>query len=60
MLADQLDYIIGVDPHRDSHALAVVHVQSGAVVFEAMLAASSEYRHWNPAAGISGTRMGFF
>jgi len=25
MLADQLDYIVGVDPHRDSHALAVVH-----------------------------------
>ncbi len=24
MLADQLDYIVGVDPHRDSHALAVV------------------------------------
>jgi len=21
MLADQLDYMIGVDPHRDSHAL---------------------------------------
>ena len=34
MLADQLDYIVGVDPHRDSHALAVVHVVSGAVVFE--------------------------
>ena len=26
MLADQLDYIVGVDPHRDSHALAVVEV----------------------------------
>ena len=24
MLADQLDYVVGVDPHRDSHALAVV------------------------------------
>ena len=24
MLADQLDYVIGVDPHRDAHALAVV------------------------------------
>ena len=31
MLADQLDYIVGVDPHRDSHALAVVEVVSGAV-----------------------------
>ena len=35
MLADQLDYVVGVDPHRDSHALAVVDVVSGAVVFEA-------------------------
>ena len=42
MLADQLDYVIGVDPHRDSHALAVVHVVSGAVVFEATVAASSD------------------
>src|SRR4051812_4499636 len=46
MLADQLDYAVGVDPHRDSHALAVVHVRSGVVVFEATVAASSEgYRH---------------
>jgi len=35
MLADQLDYVVGVDPHRDLHALAVVHVLSGAVIFEA-------------------------
>jgi transposase len=41
MLADQLDYVIGVDPHRDSHALAVVHVISGAIVFEATVAANS-------------------
>ena len=33
MLADQLDYIIGVDPHRDSHALAVVQVVSGVAMF---------------------------
>ena len=42
MLADQLDYVIGVDPHRDSHALAVVHVVSGAVVFEATVVASGD------------------
>jgi transposase len=42
MLADQLDYVVGVDPHRDSHALAVVHVVSGAVVFEAAVDASSD------------------
>jgi transposase len=42
MLADQLDYIVGVDPHRDSHALAIVHVVSGAVVFEATVDADSD------------------
>lgn len=41
MLADQLDYVVGVDPHRDSHALAVLQVVSGAVVFEANVAADS-------------------
>lgn len=39
MLADQLDYVIGVDPHRDSHAIAVVEVRSGLVVFEAVVSA---------------------
>jgi hypothetical protein len=42
MLADEVDYVIGVDPHRDSHALAVVEVVTGAVVFEASVEASSE------------------
>lgn len=42
MLADQLDYIVGVDPHRDSHAVAVVEVVTGAVVFEATVAANSD------------------
>ena len=42
MLADQLDYVVGVDPHRDSHALAVVHVLSGAVVFEETVVASGD------------------
>jgi transposase len=41
MLADQLDYIIGVDPHRDSHSLAVVQVVSGVVVFESTIDANS-------------------
>ena len=31
MLADELDYVTGVDPHRDTHALAVVDVRSGGV-----------------------------
>jgi transposase len=42
MLADQLVYIVGVDPHRDSHAIAVVEVVSGAVVFEATVDADSD------------------
>jgi transposase len=42
MLADQLDYIVGVDPHRDSHSLAVVHILSGAVVFESTIDANSD------------------
>ena len=42
MLADQLDYVVGIDPHRDSHALAVVQVVSGVVVFEASVVASSD------------------
>jgi transposase len=42
MLADQLDYIVGVDPHRDSHALAIVHVVSSAVVFESTVIANND------------------
>jgi transposase len=41
MLADQLDYVIGVDPHRDTHALAVVEVRSGAVVCEVVVSADT-------------------
>jgi transposase len=41
MLADQLDYVIGVDPHRDAHAVAIVEVRTGVVVFEAGVAAGS-------------------
>jgi hypothetical protein len=41
MLADQLDYVVGVDPHRDEHALGIVEVRSGVVVFETSVAADS-------------------
>jgi transposase len=41
MLADRLDYVVGVDPHRDVHALAIVEVRTGGVVFEASVAANS-------------------
>jgi transposase len=42
MLADQLDYVVGVDSHRDSHAVAIVAVPTGVVVFEASVPASRE------------------
>ncbi len=32
MLADELDYVIGVDTHRDEHALVVLTAPAGAVV----------------------------
>ena len=41
MLADQLDYVIGVDPHRDTHALTIVDVRTGGIVLEASVAANS-------------------
>jgi transposase len=41
MLADELDYVVGVDPHRDRHALAVVRAPNGQVLVEAAAAASS-------------------
>jgi transposase len=41
MLADEVDFVIGVDTHRDAHALAVVAAATGAVVVvERSLAAS--------------------
>jgi Transposase len=46
MLADQLDYVVGVDPHRDTHAVAIVEVRSGGVVLEASVEANSRgYAH---------------
>jgi transposase len=41
MLADELDFVVGVDPHRDSHAIAVVEVRTGVVVVESSVAADS-------------------
>ena len=41
MLADQLDFIVGVDPHRDSHAVGVIEIRSGVVAFEASVSADS-------------------
>jgi transposase len=40
MLADELDYVVGVDPHRDTHALAIVRAGTGAAVFGGQVVAS--------------------
>ena len=40
MLADELDYVLGVDTHRDEHVLAVVAAPAGAVIAGAAAAAS--------------------
>jgi hypothetical protein len=41
MLADELDDVVGVDPHRDRHALAIVHAATGAALYEVQVAASA-------------------
>jgi hypothetical protein len=41
MLADELDFVVGVDPHRDGHALAVVALCSGVLVVESSVGADS-------------------
>jgi transposase len=40
MLADEVDYVIGVDTHRDEHVLAVVAAPAGAVIAERSVAAN--------------------
>jgi hypothetical protein len=40
MLADELDFVVGVDTHRDQHVLSVVAAPTGAVVAQRSVAAS--------------------
>jgi transposase len=52
MLADELDYVLGVDTHRDEHVIAVVAAPAGAVIAAATGAASSRgYRELLAVAG---------
>jgi transposase len=45
MLADEVDYVVGVDTHRDEHVLAVVAAAAGAVVAgHAVRASARGYR----------------
>jgi hypothetical protein len=39
MLADELEFVVGVDPRRDAHSFAVVEVRTGVVVVESSVAA---------------------
>ncbi len=41
MLADELDYVIGVDTHRDEHVLSVVAAPAGAVVAQQAVRANA-------------------
>ena len=41
MLADELDYVIGVDTHRDQHTLAVVAAGTGVVVAQTVIETSA-------------------
>lgn len=41
MLADELDYVVGVDTHCDQHTLAVVAAPTGAVVAQTVVTASA-------------------
>jgi transposase len=40
MLAEQVDYVVGVDTHRDQHAIAVIDAHTGAVIAQTTTAAS--------------------
>jgi transposase len=41
MLAEELDFVIGVDTHRDGHALALVSAKTGALLAEGELTANT-------------------
>ena len=41
MLADEVDYVIGVDTHRDQHVLAVVGASSGGVIAQRSVQSSA-------------------
>jgi hypothetical protein len=41
MLADELDYVVGVDTHCDQHAVAIVDAHTGAVMAQTTTAANA-------------------
>jgi transposase len=66
MLADELDYVVGVDTHLDEHVLAVVSAATGAVLarrtvranargYQAALRFAGEAAHGARAWAVEGT-----
>jgi transposase len=66
MLADELDYVLGVDTHRDEHVLAVVTAPAGAVIagtaaaanvrgYRQLLRVAAEHARGRRAWAIEGT-----
>jgi transposase len=41
MLADEVDYVIGMDTHRDFHTLGIVQASTGGLAFEAEVTANA-------------------
>src|SRR4029077_6259246 len=41
MLADELDYVVGVNTHRDQHVLAIVAAPTGALIAQRSLTANA-------------------
>jgi transposase len=53
MLADDLDYVVGVDTHRDQHAVAIIDAHTGAVIAQTTLTANA--RGYADAVGFAKT-----
>ena len=59
MLADEVDYVIGVDTHRDQHTLAVVAAPTGAVVAQTVGGARTRAATRRRCASRTSTRAAF-
>src|SRR3989442_110500 len=57
MLADELDFVIGVDTHRDEHALALVACPSGARVQERLIGADERPKRQGGRARAKSDRL---
>jgi transposase len=53
MLAEEVDYVIGVDTHKDAHTAALVNATGGVVSGVEVVASDSGYRRLLRLAGSS-------